>query len=101
MTTTTEQPQPHTPEDRPLDRIAATLEIMKENMVTKADIEALCTDMATKADIEALCADMARMRAETAKMGARILRRQFVMWIATMLMLLAIFALTLANRVGG
>ena len=101
MPTTTEQPQPPVSDDQTLARIAATLEIMKENMVTKADIEALCTDMATKADIEALCADMARMRAETAKMGARILRWQFVMWMSTTMMLLAIFALTLANRVAG
>lgn len=101
MPTTPEQPQTPIPEDRTLDRIAATLEIMKENMVTKADIEALCTDMATKADIEALCADMARMRAETEKSQAHILRWQIVMWMTTAIMLLAIFALTLANRVAG
>ena len=95
MTTETEQPQPPIPEDRPLAHIEATL----------ADIEAALGGMneniVTKADIEALCADMARIRAETAKSQARILRWQIAMWIVTMVMLLGLFGLTLANRVGG
>ena len=102
MPTTTEQPQPPIPEDRPLARIEAALADinaalggMNENMITKADIERLRAEMAQER------VATARMRAETPKIGSRILRWQIAMWIVTMVMLLGLFGLILSNRVGG
>lgn len=80
MTTTTERPQPPVSDDRTLGRIEATLESMKENMATKADLE--------------------KLRTEMAKNEARALRWQLGMWIATIMLLLGLFGLILSNGGG-